>query len=398
MNMPELGKTKLEKLEQLKKALQPKDGQAASFTWKEADAKKFIDYVKDETGGLLKKIRMVDGSAPTKKIAKIIDGERFLKPAGAYTRDDAGHTFTTDGLLLESKEVHWKLYVSDNELEDNIEGQTLQDHLQQICARKIWNEFVEAIIYWRKVDNPSASRWILNVFNGVKFEALKKGNYLDATTLSSREVSRNLIVKGKKLVPPKFRRDLNLVVGSDIKIDIDELYNDPTKPGVTDEVLQKVAWMPIIETSIMTADNPRPDKSVSATTSSAVNVGATTIPVNTDLTSSLSAGDQIIVNAGEADEMVYTVSSVATNSITIIWGAIYPIAANTPINKAVNDAAEMIFTDPQNIIFYTQRDVRVEFERIAPSGYNIWYTMRIDIAVENPQALAVIDNVKAKTY
>jgi len=77
-NRESLNKTKAE---ELKKAIKvDSEGVPTGYHWKEDQAKQFIDYVVDESNGLLKKFRVVQMNAPTMEIAKILDDGKFLRP------------------------------------------------------------------------------------------------------------------------------------------------------------------------------------------------------------------------------------------------------------------------------------------------------------------------------
>ena len=51
--------------------------------------------------------------------------------------------------------------------------------MKRIIAKKIANELVEVALYGRKLENPSPKNGILNIFDGLKYQILKNGNYVN---------------------------------------------------------------------------------------------------------------------------------------------------------------------------------------------------------------------------
>ncbi|PZM85068.1 hypothetical protein DLH72_02200 [Candidatus Gracilibacteria bacterium] len=391
------------KAEELKKAIETgSDGIPKNFHWKEEQAEQFIDFVVDESAGLLKKFRVVKMSAPTKEIAFLLDKGKFLKPAGSYKRTHGqtgidGAQFGNDKIMLNAVKVEGMFELTDDELDDNIEGAKLEEHIKQIVGKKIANEIVEAVFYGRKLENPSGERGILNSFNGIKWILKQKGNVIDLATASSREVSRKVFVKSKKVLKTKYRDGAEIFIDSDIKTDFDELYNDPNGTrGNGETVKDSVSNMKINDIPLMNPEQAFPIKEVTTTTSGVNQAGRNTININTDLQSKLKAGDSIVVRYGEKDEVVYTVETVSSNSITIVENIIYNIPASSTIYKTELNASDSIISNPKNIIIGIQKDMILETERVAPDGYKFWYKMKMDIQIENPEAAILIENLKSK--
>ena len=108
----------------------------------------------------------------------------------------------TDSIFLSSKKVEWFFYLSDDEIDDNIEWKSFEEHMKRIIAKKIANELVETAIYGRKLENPSADNWILNMFDGIKYQIEKDGNVLDGSdtnVFTGRDITRKKYVQAKIL-------------------------------------------------------------------------------------------------------------------------------------------------------------------------------------------------------
>ena len=398
----DIEKTKEKALE--KAIILDSNGQPKNFHWKNDDAKKFIDFVVDESGWLLKKFRIEQMTWPTKEIAFIMDTGKFLRPGGTIKRTygttwEAGSTFANNKIMLQSKKVEWMFELTDDEIDDNIEGKDLEAHIKAIIWKKIANELVEAVLYARRVDNPSGVTGMLNMFDWVLWRVKNTGNVINAALTPSRDLTRKTLIKGKKAIKTKYRSEAEYFLDSDIKIDLDELYNDPNWiRGNWETIKDSISGIKVNEVPLMRPDLAFAVSSV-RTKTTGVNtawLGKHTINVADNLTTSLNPNDSIVIRYGEKDEVVYTVVSVAANSITIEEDIIYNIPADSTIHKAELNASHILLTNPKNLIIWIQRDIQIETERNAPDGYKFWYKMKMDIQVENPEAALLIENLKSK--
>ena len=373
-----------------------------NFHWKNDEAKQFIDYVKDESQGLLKKFRVITMTWPTKEIAKLIAPWKFLMPWGAGKRTHgqtgkAWYKVQTDSIFLSSKKVEWFFYLSDDEIDDNIEWKSFEEHMKRIIAKKIANELVETAIYGRKLENPSADNWILNMFDGIKYQIEKNGNVLDGSdtnVFTGRDITRKKYVQAKKSLANKYKKEIEFFHDPDTQIDLDELYNDPNGnrwDGETNK--NRIAGTKINEVSLMINENPVKTW-VSANITNPQNAWTSGIFIDADLTGDISAGDSITVDYGNATQMTYIVASIDANSITTTTPLIYDIEAGMKVDKVILDGADIIGTNPKNVIIWIQTDLKLEPERVAPDGYNFWYKMKLDILIENPEATVLVKNNK----
>lgn len=399
-NRESLNKTKAE---ELKKALTTDEsGDPINFHWKNDEAQEFIDFIKDESNWLMNKFRVVPMSWPTKEIAKILDNGKFLRPGGSYKRSRGwsgsdGYKFGTDMVKLIAKKIEWLIYISDDELSDNIEGKNWEAHVKGMVAKKIANEIVEAAIYGRALENPNGDNGILNVFNGLKYLTEKNGNVIDGKDLTTREITRSTLIKGKKVLKTKYRNEVEVLMDSDLKTDLDELYNDPNGNKWDGETIKNtISGMKINEVPLMTSENAVIDETKTTTSTWLNTAGQKIINVTSASALSITTGDTIVVRSGEADEMAYTVNSVNTNAITVLENLLYDVPADSTVHKAILDGADVIETNPKNVVVGIQTDIEVEFERLAPDGWNVWYKMKKDIVVENPEATVLIKNLKSK--
>lgn len=389
----------LNKENELKKAMKLEGWKPVNFHWKNEEATEFIDFIVDESANLLANFRIVKMSWPTKEIAKVLDEGKFLKPGWAYKRTygnewEDGYQFSFDSITLNTKKVEGMVYISDDELDDNIEGTKWESHVKKMVAKKIANELVEVALYWRQLDNPNPANGILNVFDGVKYICEKFGNVID---VESKEITRKILIKAKKVLKTKYRNEVWVFMDSDIKTDFDELYNDPNWNRWDWETIKNsISGMKITEVPLMSSEQPVIKKDVTATITWSVSVWDKTLNVASDLSSSLKTGDTIVVKHGKADEVSYTVNSVSENQITVKEKVMYPLENGDTIHKADLIWADVIILNTKNVIIWIQKDVQVEFERLAPDGFKVWYKMKQDIKIENPEAVVLIKNLKSK--
>ena len=354
--MPIQLKKRTKKTEDLKKAFTlDSNWVPVNFHWKNDEAKQFIDYVKDESQGLLKKFRVITMTWPTKEIAKLIAPWKFLMPWGAGKRTHgqtgkAWYKVQTDSIFLSSKKVEWFFYLSDDEIDDNIEWKSFEEHMKRIIAKKIANELVETAIYGRKLENPSADNWILNMFDGIKYQIEKDGNILDGSdtnVFTGRDITRKKYVQAKKSLANKYKKEIEFFHDPDTQIDLDELYNDPNGnrwDGETNK--NRIAGTKINEVSLMVNENPVKTW-VTANITNPQNAWTSGIFIDSDLTGDISAGDSITVDYGNATQMTYIVASIDANSITTTTPLIYDIEAGMKVDKVILDGADIIGTNPK---------------------------------------------------
>ena len=402
--MPIQLKKRTKKTEDLKKAFTlDSNWVPVNFHWKNDEAKQFIDFVKDESDGLLKKFRVITMTWPTKEIAKLIAPWKFLMPWGAWKRTHgnswkAWYKVETNSIYLTSRKVEWFFYLSDDEIDDNIEWKSFEEHMKRIIAKKIANELVEVALYGKKLDNPSADNGILNMFNGIKYQIEQNGNILDGSdtnVFTWRNITRKKYVQAKKSLANKYKKEIEFFHDPDTQIDLDELYNDPNGNRWDGETKKnRVAWTKINEVSLMTNENPVKVSLVTSIVSNPANIGATWIFIDTDLTANINPWDSIVVNFGNAEELVYIVASIDANSITTTTPLLYGIDAWVKVDKVILDGADIIGTNPKNVVIWIQTDLKLEPERVAPDGYNFWYKMKLDIQIENPEATVLVKNNK----
>lgn len=113
------------------------------LTYEQAD--RFIDYMWDATvlGSLVRTRRM---SAVTEEIDTIAVGQRLMRGAteAVDTGVNAGVTFGKLSITTKKLRLDWEL--SSESLEDNIEGEELEDHIARLMATAAGNDLEDLAI------------------------------------------------------------------------------------------------------------------------------------------------------------------------------------------------------------------------------------------------------------
>lgn len=186
------------------------------------EADTFIDYMIAESS-LMKNARIERMASATKKIYKLGIGSKVLVPATAV--EDPGETVSvnTAQIVLTSKEMIAITRVSDDALEDNIEGDEFVDHLMRMIASAAANQLEYAYLMGKVVD-PATD--INELFTGWYERALSErdgSHILDAEDDTDRYIEREKFSKLLKALPLKYRgvnkKNLRFIVASDIEQD-----------------------------------------------------------------------------------------------------------------------------------------------------------------------------------
>jgi hypothetical protein len=112
---------------------------------KPAQANRFLDFVIDQSV-LMQQSRVVRMNNPSLEIDKLSVGTRLLAKAteATDTGANAAVTFTKVALTTVKLRLDWE--VSTESLEDNISGDSLEDHIAQVMARQTSNDMDDLLI------------------------------------------------------------------------------------------------------------------------------------------------------------------------------------------------------------------------------------------------------------
>lgn len=376
----------------------------AALSREEAD--RFIDYVVNQSF-LKDSARVERMNAPTKTIAKVGIGQKILKPA--KSAQDPGNTvnITSDQLSLETKEIIAIAEISDDSLEDNIEGDAFVDHLMKMIAAQSANELDLMSMYGRRIPNPNEATDILQLVNGWFTIAKEQGHVLDARDTGLFADNKGYIEPAKlskivKTLPNKYRGNkgnLRFLCADDIYQDYND-YLGARAVSTADPYLLGVGRLtysniPITPVSLLPVDRPILIEGASTTLTNAPVAGTNTLQVadGTDF----EPGQFIGIDLGTGYEEVGVVATVTENTITLQNDLYYSHKAATTINEVTPDGSDILLTDYRNLIFGIQRDIKWETERHPRRrSTSFVMTLRVDTQIENPDALVLLEGLKSK--
>ena len=347
-------------------------------------------------------------NAPTKTIAKVGIGRKILKPAKSAT--DPGNTVSivTDQLTLETKEIIAIAEISDDSLEDNIEGDAFVDHLMRMIASQAANELDFMCMYGKRIPNPNEATDILQLVNGWITIAREQGHVLNARDTELFKDDNGYIDPAKlskvvKTLPNKYRGNkgnLRILVADDIYQDYND-YLGARAVSTADPYLLGVGRLtysniPISAVSLLPVDRPvEVVGGVDTTLTNASLAGTDKIQV-ADATD-IEVGQTLALGLGTGYEEVVTVASVNGTTITLQNGLYYSHTVGTTVKQITPNGSDLLLTDYRNLIFGIQRDIKWETERHARRrSTSFVMTLRVDTQVENPDALVLLEGLTSK--
>jgi hypothetical protein len=187
-------------------------GDAASGILRPEQARRFIDYVWDGTV-LAKDGRRVTMRANTMELEKVNVGERVIRAAaqgiGDYT--NTGATFSKVELTTKKIRLDWE--VSAEALEDNIEGDALEDHLVRLMTNAFANDIEDLAI-----NGDGTTGNFLSIMDGFVNKATTGGAHESVVTVSDDEWTPSVMQDIILAMPRKYRalkNNLKFYAGTD---------------------------------------------------------------------------------------------------------------------------------------------------------------------------------------
>jgi len=309
-------------------------------------ANTFIDYMWDATvlGSQVRSIRM---RSTEMEIDKVGVGQRLLRGAveAVDTGENQGVFFSKISLTTKKLRLDWEL--SAETLEDNLEGDALEDHIARLMATQAGNDLEDLAI---NGDTTSADP-LLKVFNGWRQYALNGGTLNSWANNHSTEggahvvdhggnpLNRAAANKALKAMPRRYmqrRNQLKFFTGSNLIQDyLYDLVSDHYSPTY--------------------ADASR--------------------PVRTEGPAGFSISSMFGVPLQEVPLFNETLAGDYTN--------------------ATGQHGELWLTFPQNLLWGIKREIKVVREYSAKKD-TLEYTMfcRVGTQVENTDAFVVVKNIK----
>lgn len=311
-------------------------------------ANRFIDYMWDSTV-LAKEGRIVRMKSDTVDIDKVNVGQRIARLATEGVDDgvNASATFTKISLTTQKIRLDWEL--TTESLEDNIEGNGLEDHIARMMATALGNDLEDLAIN----GDTGSSDPLLKAFNGFGKLVTASGSgaaVVDAAgaTLSGTGSSdgKAIFNKAIKNMPRKYlqrRNQLNFYAGSNLTQDY--LY------GLTN------VWV----------NNGNPQ----------------------DIASSVIRGD-VVARSGDAGTVTPYAFGIPVKEVPL-----FSETETGTYSGASGSHGYVDLTFPQNRIWGIKREITVHRE-FKPKKDAIEYTVfvRAGVQVENSEAYVRVNNVK----
>jgi len=179
---------------------------------------RFIDYMWDATV-LADQVRTIRMRATEQEIEKIGVGKRLIRRAveAVDTGENQGVFFSKISLRTEKIRLDWEL--STETLEDNLEGEALEDHIARLMATQAGNDLEDVAINGDTTSTDPA----LRIMDGWRKRALAGATIVDHEGFG---LDRSVSNKAIRAVPREFmqrRGELKFFVGSNLIQDY--LYN-----------------------------------------------------------------------------------------------------------------------------------------------------------------------------
>jgi len=310
-------------------------------------ANQFIDYMWDATV-LGSQVRTIRIRGNEQEIDRIGVGERLMRAATEAVDDgiNVGVAFSKISLTTKKLRLDWEL--STDSLEDNIEGEALEDHVARLISAQAGQDLEDVAI---NGDTRLTRDPLLKVFNGWRRLARDGGHVIDA---GGSTLTRDVFNKALKAMPRKYmqrRNGMKFFTGANLMQDY--LYS-LTASG---DLITQSAGVSIVNSGGAVADG---------------DAGWTTN----------------VASFGVAVQEVPLLSEIQNGDYTVTASS--PAGANPTA-----DHGELWLTFPQNMLWGVKREVQV-FREFKPKKDTIEYTMfcRVGTEIENKHAFVVVKNVR----
>ena len=314
-------------------------------------ANTFLDYVFDQSV-LMKTARIVRMSEPTVDIDAMDLGNRIMRKASEGVDDgvNADPTFSKISMTTVKLRLDWELTTEG--LEDNIQGNSLEDHVASLMARATANDLEDLYIH----GDTTSSDPLLKSLNGWRKIARSDANVVDA---AGGYLTRSVFDTALRAMPNKYLQRRSQLAWS-----------------TSSSLLQDYVW------------------SLTNTNSAGGTVGDNAVYNST-------LGDGIINGgaggaAGGGNGTSY-VNGIRPFGIGLLEVPLYEETEAGTYSGASGNHGVVELTFPQNRIIGIQRDIKV-FREFKIKKDAIEYTQFIRVAnqIENVESFVHVRNVKVR--
>ena len=390
--------------ELIEKATITADAIAAAGLLNAEQSDQFIDYVIDETG-IKGMARIIKFKPLQKYIDKINVANRVAVPKEEAVDPGVRRGVTASRLTLEHREIMVPFEISDIVKEENIEGDSIEQHVIKMMATRAANNMEE--MYWNGntlgpaalesdlYEGGSSSLCVkdslLALFNGFLKNA-ESGHVVDA---AGEVMSPSLLSRALNAMPNKFRKN-KAGMKFFLSPDHEQVYREKVSTRATasgDAMLASTGNIPafgveLVPMSLLDSAPTHCENSVAntdGTTATALSFGPITDLVLTPTTLGKVPTAPYILSVD------YSVNATAGTWVRLGGGA---IGSGATVKATYKTSGQILLTSPQNLIVCIGRDIRIEKDRNIFRG--VWefaVTVKTWAAIEETDATVLIKNI-----
>jgi len=318
------------------------------------EADRFITYIVDQS--VLKNLaRIVRMSKVTKNIRGLGFGSGdFLHRGDKFEKSKVKKEFAENRIQLTAQKVKGAVFIADDDLEDNIEGARFKDSIMKLVAAKIANE-LEGAAYMSDIDGVNYSSFeeddIRTLWNAWRYIIQNDSNDVTGSaTILDASATTTFDIAGKIA-----EQDSSAPYGIEFKY-ADMLRKLPSKYKTVG--LNNLRFF---NSDVVTQDYFELLKER-----------------NTNL------GDQAIL--GNVAQQY--------GKVPIVDCPLLPLDLDATGVLGGGSYTDSILTPKDNLIIGIHRALKIESERSAFDEGTYWvYTMRLDFAIENVEAVVLTENL-----
>ena len=315
-----------------------------------AQSERFLDYMFDNRV-LLNLVTSKRMRAVEEEWSVVALGRRIIRPAveAVDTGENVGPTFSRVSITTKKIRVDWEL--STESLEDNIEGEELEDHIARMIATQVGNDMEDLAINGDTTSNEVS----LSIFDGWRKLGLENGNVVSN---NGEYLDRRAFHRAYRAVPRDVRANrggLRFFAGGSMISDYLFSYQEVEQGLISPEATAAAALGR--ETAATGAAGWTP--------ASPFGISLTEVPLFNE---QLDGGYD-------------------TDSGT----------SGVQVPNANIDHGELWLVDPKNLIFGVKRDIRIHREYVAKKD-TIEYTiyMRAGVGVQRDVAFTILTDVRLR--
>jgi len=322
-------------------------------------ANRFLDYVVNQSV-LIADARMVRMVENTQDIDKVSIGTRILRKATEGVDDgvNADATFTKISLTTTKLRLDWELTTEG--LEDNIERNSLEDHVASMMATQTSNDLEDLLIN----GDTTSTDPLLKSFDGWRKYARTNGRVVDA---AGANLSRAVFDRALRNLPTKYLQQRSKL-----------------KWYTSSGLLQDYLWSLMASTL------------TDAGTFSAAAAGGGTLAAGAPYMSQ--GTDNVLGGANGGNGGANGATGLRPFGIPL-WEVPFMSEGDTATySAAAGGHGNLDLTFPQNRIVGILRDIQV-FREFKPKKDAIEYTqfIRVGCQIENGDAFVTVKNIKPRS-